>query len=113
MKKIFFVIAILVFGTIVGCGKSENKYVGKYVSEHTVLESLSSMKQVHQVLEIKKDGTWEISPAVGGGSGGEWKIDKDGIVLYAGKSRIPEIIGQIEGKKLINRLHGESFVKQN
>lgn len=113
MKKIFFVIAILVFGTIVGCGKSENKYVGKYVSEGTVLESLSSMKQVHQVLEIRKDGTWAISPAPGGGSGGEWKIDKDGIVLYAGKSRIPEIIGQIEGKKLINRLHGETFTKQN
>jgi len=113
MKRILFLAAILVLGTIIGCGKSENKYVGKYVSEHTVLESLSSMKQVNQVLEIKKDGTWEISPAVGGGSDGEWKIDKDGIVLYVGKSRIPKIIGQIEGKKLINRLHGETFAKQN
>jgi len=71
------------------------------------------MKQVHQILEIKKDGTWEISPAVGGGSDGEWKVDKDGILLYVGKSRIPKIIGKIEGKKLINRLHGETFVKQN
>lgn len=113
MKRILFVAAILVFGTIVGCGKSENKYLGKYVSEHTVLESLSSMKQVHQVLEIKKDRTWTISPAPGSASGGEWKIDEDGIVLYAGKSRIPEIIGQIEGKNLINRLHGETFTKQN
>jgi len=109
MKRVLFMVAILVLGTIIDCGKSENKYVGKYVSEQTVFDP-SSMKQVHQILEIKKDGTWAISP---GGSGGEWKIDKDGIVLYVGKSRIPEIIGQIEGKKLINRLRGESFVKQN
>jgi hypothetical protein len=34
-------------------------------------------------------------------------------VLYSGKLRTPIIIGQIEGKKLINRLHGETFVRQN
>jgi hypothetical protein len=112
MKRIFFIMATLFLGTIIGCAKGENKYVGKYVSEQTVFDT-SSMKQVQQVLEIKKDGTWAISPSPGGGSGGEWKIDKDGIVLYVGKSRIPEIIGQIEGKKLINRLHGQAFVKQN
>jgi len=111
MKRILFMfmVAILVLGTIMDCGKSENKYVGKYVSEQTVFDP-SSMKQVHQILEIKKDGTWAISP---GGSGGEWKIDEDGIVLYIEKTRIPHMIGQIEGKKLINRLHGETFAKQN
>lgn len=113
MKRIFFITAILVLGTITGCSKSEGKYVGKYIAEQTVFD-MSTMKNIYQVLEIKKEGTWQLSPAVGGGgSHGEWKIDKDGIVLYIEKTRIPAIIGQIEGKKLINRLHGESFVKQN
>jgi hypothetical protein len=113
MKRIFFITAILVLGAIAGCTKSDTKYVGKYISEQTVFDR-STMRQVQEVLEIRGDGTWKISPATPGeSSDGEWKIDKDGIVLYAGKSRIPMIIGQIEGKKLVDRLHGESFIKQN
>lgn len=114
MKRRCFAIAILVLGaiTIAGCSKSESKYVGKYISEQTVYDT-RTMKRVQQVLEIKKDGTWQISPALLGESNdGEWKIDKDGMVLYSGKSRIPKMIGQIEGKKLIDRLGGETFVKQ-
>jgi hypothetical protein len=111
MKRFFFVIVILflVAITIAGCTKSESKYVGKYISEQTVYD-MRSMKNVQQVLEIKKDGTWQLSPS---SSDGEWKIDKDGIVLYIGKSRIPTLIGQIEGEKLIDRLSGEIYVKQN
>ncbi len=113
MKKIFFIAAILVLGAIVGCAKSDNKYVGQYISEQTVYDT-STMRQVQEVLEIKRDGTWKISPTIPGeASDGEWKIDEDGIVLYSGKLRTPIIIGQIEGKKLINRLHGETFIKQN
>ena len=111
MKRILFMfmVAILILGIIIGCGKSENQYMGKYVSEQTAFDPIS-MKQVYQILEINKDGTWAVSPV---GSGCEWKIDKDGIVLYVGKSRIPEIIGQIEGKKLINRLRGEAYLKKD
>jgi len=115
MKRFFFVIVILVLVaiTIAGCTKIESKYVGKYISEQTVYD-VRSMKNVQQVLEIKKDGTWQLSPSLlGESSDGEWKIDKDGIVLYSGKSRIPTLIGQIEGEKLIDRLRGEIYVKQN
>lgn len=113
MKRIFFITAILVLGAIAGCAKSDTKYVGKYISEQTVFDT-STMKRVQEVLEIRRDGTWKISPTIPGeASDGEWKIDEDGIVLYSGKLRTPIIIGQIEGKKLVDRLHGESYIKQN
>jgi prolipoprotein diacylglyceryltransferase len=35
--------------------------VGKYVPEHTVLDT-STIRKVQEILEIKKDGTREISP---------------------------------------------------
>ena len=115
MKRVMIVlgvVTVLVSSMIVGYGGGEKKYIGKYVSEDTVFD-MSSMSQIYQVLEIKKDGTWEILPNLWGESStGEWKVDKDGIVLYAGRSRIPKIIGEIEGNLLIDRLSGETFVRQ-
>jgi len=111
MKRILFMIAILGLGTIIGCGEGENKYLGKYISEQTVFDT-STMKNVKQVLEIKKDGTWTISPALGAAPDGEWKVDKDGITLYSGKSRIPSYIMRLEKNKLID-WRGETFIKQN
>ena len=115
MKRVMIVlgvVTVLVSSMIVGYGGGEKKYIGKYVSEDTVFD-MSSMSQIYQVLEIKKDGTWEILPHLWGESStGEWKVDKDGIVLYAGRSRIPKIIGEIEGNLLIDRLSGETFVRQ-
>ena len=35
--------------------------MGKYVPEHTVLDT-SNIRKVQEILEIKKDGTREISP---------------------------------------------------
>jgi len=112
MRRRLFAIAILVLGaiTIAGCAKSEGKYAGKYISEKTVYD-MRTKKNVQQILEIKKDGTWQISPALlGVSSDGEWKIDKDGITLYAGKSRIPSYIMRLEKKKLID-WRGEIFTK--
>lgn len=133
MKKIFFVIAILVFvATIVGCGKGESKYIGKYTSKEETFWDPSDWKNktCRVVLEIKKDGTWETVTEykIGGrwkvssGSlgldrpaGGEWKIgegpEKDGIVLYHGKSRNPAMFGQIEGKNFINRFDGAVYFR--
>jgi len=53
------VILVLAAITIAGCTKSESKYVGKYISEQTVYD-VRSMKNVQQVLEIKKDGTRQL-----------------------------------------------------
>ncbi len=120
MKKIFFVIAILVLGTMVGCTKSENKkYIGKYIAQQEATVNWSftgrkiEVKKAHQILEIKEDSTWELSPRIPGeSSDGVWKVDKDGITLYGGKSRIPSYIMRLEKKELID-WRGEIFIKQD
>ncbi|MEW6374502.1 MAG: hypothetical protein AB1502_01750 [Thermodesulfobacteriota bacterium] len=112
MRRIFFLAAVLVLGIIIGCGKGENKYIAKYISEQGVFDT-STMKRVQQVLEIKRDRTWKLSPRIlGGSSDGEWKVDEDGIILHSGKSRIPSYIMRLEKNKLID-WRGETFLKQN
>jgi hypothetical protein len=90
-----------------GEGTVGKKYFGKYTSENR-----------RKTLEIQPDGTYtlEIRSEYGAlptqNLWGEWKIDEDGIVLYVERTRLPRIIGQIEGNTLIDRLGGDVFVRE-
>lgn len=104
---------------LAGCGGGEKKYIGKYLSEEEVTVGWSftgkkiEVEKARLTLEIKEDGTWKLSPRIPGeSSDGEWKVDKDGITLYEGKSRIPRYIMRMEKNKLID-WKGETFTKQD
>lgn len=104
-------IRLLVFVVLIpwaeGCSSTGSDYVGEWVCQ----EAPSS------TLQIKSDGTYRLDQPDGIPTliEGEWKVDKDPfphVVLYHGKTMTPEIIGEMRGGDLVDRLRGLTWVRK-
>jgi len=104
-------IRLLVFVVLLpwakGCSSTGSDYIGEWVCQ----EAPSS------TLQIKSDGTYRLDQPDGIPTliEGEWKVDKDPfphVVLYLGKTMTPEIIGEMRGGDLVDRLRGLTWVRK-
>jgi len=66
-----------------------------------------------KVLSISGDGTYVLREEGGRGlfakpkeKTGSWKAKQKEVILYIGNSYVPQIIAQLEGKKLVDQMPG-------
>ena len=125
MKRAMIVLGVLILVGLAGCGKneeeksktveSEKEHIGKYVYEKQFGTALRT-----EILEIKNDGTYNLTIKVSGAFAvppqiftGRWKIDEDRILL-SDDDGSPRMMGELKENTLINRLSGgEIYTKQN
>lgn len=73
-KTIRFVMVLLVVVTMIGCGKRENKYVGRYVEELT--PDAPPMVRWLTTLELGPNGGYKFQPSRDSVMIGEWRVVK-------------------------------------
>lgn len=111
-------VIVCLLGLVAASLRGAKPFIGRYISEDKA--------DRHQVLDIRRDGTWEIRPRselslLGTTSSGKWKVEGDKIVLFVPQVWEEEkILGQLvgtmilkfEGDRLVDQLTHRAFLKQ-
>ncbi len=121
---------LLLHGTVVGCGKSEKKYVGAYIyEEESVIPFTGLPKKDIYTLEIKENGIysytsktiyttptpdWMRQPSVTTGSWRLEKVDEKKIISFSPPlpGLPPTFSLTIEDNKLVDSFTGKALVKR-